>query len=132
MINKKILIVISLLLISFLLVGCFPKQNLPPEITSDPVATATVDEVYTYNVVATDPNAEDVLTYSLTTEPEGMLINEDDGVITWTPDAAGDFDVTVEVFDEGGLSDTQSFAITVILEVVIEPELIELKWILRQ
>jgi len=110
MTNKKILTLISLLLVSFLLVGCFP--NRPPEITSFPVETAIVGEDYTYNVVATDPD-RDVLTYSLITEPSGMVINGTSGVITWTPAAAGDFDVTVEVSDEGGLSDSQDFTITV-------------------
>lgn len=117
MTNKKILTLISfLLLFSFLMVGCTP--NRPPEITSDPVTTATVGVDYTYNVVATDPD-HDVLTYSLTIEPDGMLIDEDNGIITWTPDIAGDFDVTVEVSD-GDLSDTQSFTITVgVAEVAV-------------
>jgi len=119
MTNKKILTLISLLLFLFLLVGCWPKPNLPPEITSDPVKTATVGVDYTYNVVATDPNAGDVLAYSLIDEPEGMLIDEDSGKITWTSDAVGDFPVTVQVSDEDGLSDSQDFTITV-SEFVVE------------
>lgn len=110
MTNKKILTLVFVVAFLTLLVGCIP--NRPPVITSDPVTTATVGKVYTYNVDATDPNAGDVLTYSLITEPDGMLINGTNGVITWTPDATGKFGVTVEASD-GALSDTQSFTITV-------------------
>jgi len=41
-----------------------------------------------------------------------MTINSTTGVISWTPTAAGSFDVTVEVSDDSK-SDTQSFIITV-------------------
>jgi len=41
-----------------------------------------------------------------------MTINSNTGVITWTPAAAGSFDVTVEVSD-GSKSETQSFTLTV-------------------
>lgn len=126
MTNKKILTLISLLLFLFLLVGCFPKQNLPPEITSTEVTQATVGVEYVYDVDATDPNAGDVLTYSLITEVPDMLINADSGVITWTPDTAGDYPVTVKVEDEGGLFDTQDFTITVsaveLDHIVVLPE----------
>jgi len=113
------------------MVGCdLFTPNRPPEITSEAVTTATVGVAYTYDVDATDPNAGDVLTYSLTTEPSGMLIDEDNGVITWTPDTAGDFPVTVEVSDEGGLSDTQDFTITVsvaeLIGIEVVPELMNL------
>ena len=111
---KKFLIVLAIVAMASLLmgVGCFPKQNLPPEITSYPVKTATVGVAYTYDVDATDPNPGDILTYSLIDEPNGMLINATSGVITWTPAVVGDFDVTVEVSD-GDLSDTQDFTIVV-------------------
>ena len=45
--------------------------NVPPTITSTPVLTATVGAAYSYDVNATDPNAGDVLTYSLDTAPAG-------------------------------------------------------------
>jgi len=135
MINKKILILVSLLLVSFLMVGCklFPIPNQPPEITSDPVETATVGVDYTYDVDATDPNAGDILTYSLIDEPSGMLIDEDNGVITWEADditaaGVGDYDVVVVVTDEGDLSDSQDFTITVsefvvkLVRIEVEPE----------
>jgi hypothetical protein len=117
-INIKILTLIFLLVFLPLFVGCWgttPGPGYtpqPPTITSTPITVATVDVLYNYNVVATDPNEEDTLTYTLTTSPTGMTINSTTGVINWTPSTEGDYDVTVEVSD-GELLDTQSFVITV-------------------
>ena len=108
--NKKLLLTLSTFLIAFLFTGCF-LFNSSPVIESDPVTTAKEGATYTYDVEATDPN-EDALTYSLTVSPTGMTINSTTGVITWTPAAAGSFDVTVEVSD-GSKSETQSFTIIV-------------------
>jgi len=85
--------------------------NQAPNITSTPIATATVGAAYSYNVNATDPNG-DTLTYSLHTKPAGMTINSTTGLINWTPTSAGDYNVTVRVSD-GSLFDPQSFTITV-------------------
>ena len=114
MINKKILILISLLLSLLLFVGCFvaPPINNAPTIISTPITTITVDVLYNYDVDATDPDGSDTLTYALTTSPVGMTINSATGVISWTPSTKGDYDVTAEVSD-GELLDTQSFVITV-------------------
>ena len=119
-INIKILTLIFLLVFLPLFVGCWgttPGPGYtpqPPTITSTPITVATVDVLYNYNVVATDPNEEDTLTYTLTTSPTGMTIDSATGVISWTPNSGqiGDNNVTVEVSD-GGLLDTQSFVITV-------------------
>ena len=88
-----------------------PSVNQPPIITSTPITSATVNQTYTYNVDATDPDG-DTLTYSLTTKPTGMTINSTTGLINWTPTSTGNYDVTVRVSDES-LFDTQSFTITV-------------------
>ena len=114
-INIKMFALIFLLLLLLLFVGCFGTTPNPtnesPTITSTPITTATVDVLYNYNVVATDPD-DDTLTYALTTSPTGMTINFATGVINWTPSTEGDYDVTVEVSDEE-LLDTQSFIIIV-------------------
>ncbi|MBA7575937.1 hypothetical protein ES695_05900 [Candidatus Atribacteria bacterium 1244-E10-H5-B2] len=132
MTNKKILTLISfLLLFSFLMVGC-KTINQPPVITSSPVETATVGVDYTYNVVATDPNTGDVLTYSLDGEPTGMVINGTSGKITWTPTATGSVGFTVVVTDEGRLFDDQEVTVTVgefVVELVgieVDPETVTL------
>ena len=121
-IRKKLLLALSLFLISFVLTGCF-LFNSAPVIESDPITTAKEGAVYTYDVEATDPNG-DVLTYSLTTSPNGMAINSATGVISWTPTTAENFEVTVEVSDENK-SETQSFIIvvdeTVLTSIVVLP-----------
>ena len=125
--NKKLLLSLSVLFIAFLFTGCF-LFNSSPVIESDPVTTAKEGAAYTYDVEATDPNG-DTLTYSLTTDLDGMTINSTTGVITWTPAAAGSFDVTVEVSDDSK-SDTQSFTITVsetlLTSIVVLPATMEI------
>jgi len=108
--DKKLLLTLSLIIITFLFTGCF-LFNIPPIIESDPITTAKEGVAYTYDVEATDPNG-DTITYSLTVSPTGMTINSDTGVITWTPAASGSFNVIVEVSD-GSKSATQSFTIIV-------------------
>ena len=120
--NKKLLLSLSVFFIAFLFTGCF-LFNSSPIIESDPVTTAKEGTIYTYDVEATDPNG-DTLTYSLTTGPTGMTINSNTGVISWTPAAAGSFEVTVEVSD-GSKSKTQSFTIivdeTLLTSIVVLP-----------
>ena len=87
--------------------------NDAPQITSTAVTTATEDQVYSYDVDATDPDVGDEITFSLDESPTGMTIDAATGLIQWTPDnsQAGDQDVTVRVEDAAGLYDTQSFTI---------------------
>ena len=122
-INRKNLILLSLLLLLPLFVGCngTPPVNHVPTITSTPTTTATVGALYTYDVNATDPDV-DILTYALAVNPLGMTINSSTGVISWTPTSnqIGDYNVTVEVTD-GEFTDSQSFIITVQLTVIVKP-----------
>jgi YD repeat-containing protein len=89
--------------------------NRPPQIVTVAPTLATVLAPYAYDVDATDPDAGDTLTYSLTTAPQGMLINAQTGLISWTPLPAqtGAQAVTVRVTDAAGLFATQSFSINV-------------------
>ena len=91
------------------------SSNTAPSITSTPVTEATQGQPYSYDVEATDPDAGDTLTFSLVTAPVGMTIDPASGLIGWTPSNAqvGDNAVEVQVTDSGGLSDTQSFTVTV-------------------
>ncbi len=116
MLSKRILVLVSLLLVSFLMVGCdwFTPPviiNYAPVITSEPVTTATVGVEYTYDVDATD---DDTLTYSLVTKLDGMTINPVTGLIKWTPVATqvGYNTVEVEVSDRVE-SVFQSFTVNV-------------------
>ena len=92
--------------------GTAPPINHAPTIPSTEITAAFVETAYTYDVDAIDPDAGDILTYSLSVNPAGMDIDPTTGVIDWTPTAVGNFEVTVEVSD-GELTATQDFIITV-------------------
>ena len=122
--NKKLLLTLSTFLIAFLFTGCF-LSNSSPIIESDPITTAKEGAAYTYDVEATDPNG-DTLTYSLTVNPTGMIINSTTGVINWTPTESqiGENEVVVEVSDVSR-STIQEFTITVdetlLTYIVVDP-----------
>ncbi len=99
-----------------------PPPNQPPVIASTAPTGAAVEVPYTYAVIATDPDAGDVLTYSLDAAPAGMTINAATGLIQWFPLAAqvGNHNVTVRVRDVSNATVTQSFTIAVIA-TVLEP-----------
>ena len=87
--------------------GCC--EAVAPQIISQEVAEATVGQPYTYDVDAIGNPAS---TYALTQAPDGMTIDPLIGLVEWTPTAAGDFDVCVEV-NSDDVTDTQCFTITV-------------------
>ncbi|MBA3563491.1 MAG: VCBS repeat-containing protein [Gammaproteobacteria bacterium] len=100
-----------------------PFVNVAPEFTSTPVTTATVDVVYTYDITAEDPDAEDV-GEALTITDDGnlpawlALTDNGDGTatLTGTPTAAdiGDVDVTLTVTNTvDSTTSDQMFTITV-------------------
>ena len=93
--------------------GIFLFLNKAPVIISEPIITATEDQLYSYQVGASDPNG-DTLTYSSIVKPEGMDINSENGLITWIPtnDQVGIQQVVVEISD-GKQSITQRFEIEV-------------------
>ena len=127
--DKKLLLTLSLIIITFLFTGCF-LFNSSPVIESDPVTTAKEGAVYNYDVEAIDPDG-DTLTYSLTTGPDGMTINSATGVINWTPteEQIGENEVEIEVSDQYR-STTQSFTITVdetlLASIVVLPSSMEI------
>jgi hypothetical protein len=88
--------------------------NDQPTIISTALTTAIEDTQYTYDVEVLDPD-NDILTFSLTTNPNGMTIDSATGLILWTPtnDEVGSNNVVVLVIDGNGGSDTQSFSIAV-------------------
>lgn len=78
-----------------------------PSITSSPVANATVGQPYSYAVKSDgDP------VFALTRAPAGMTIDQNSGIISWTPPAKGNFAVQVSATNEFG-TDTQDFTINV-------------------
>jgi len=117
---KNFFIVLFVLIAAIAMGGClnlasiFPIPNVTPVIISEPIITATEDQLYSYQVEASDPNG-DTLTYSFIIKPGGMNIDSENGLITWTPtnDQVGINQVEVEISD-GKKSITQSFEIEVI------------------
>jgi len=117
---KKFFIVLFVLIAAIAMGGClnlasiFPIPNVTPVIISEPIITATEDQLYSYQVEASDPNG-DTLTYSFIIKPGGMNIDSENGLITWIPtnDQVGINQVEVEISD-GKKSITQSFEIEVI------------------
>lgn len=90
--------------------------NEAPLITSIAITTATENSTYSYDVEATDGDVGDSITFSLTTQPEGMTIVPETGLIEWTPspDQVQDTNVTVVATDLAGATNEQSFMISVI------------------
>ena len=88
------------------------NTNTSPVINSTAVTTATVGQNYSYAVNASDSDGH-TLTYSLEVFPAGMSIDENTGLILWTPDTEGDFPVTVKVIDGFGGQIKQTYTITV-------------------
>ena len=93
------------------------RPNQSPIITTTPVTSGKVGEAYSYDVDAFDPDPQDTLTFALGQHPDGMSINQATGLISWTPADAqtGNHNVTVSVADSGGLSQIQTFMVTVTL-----------------
>ncbi len=99
--------------------GCASKNDAP-YFASAPVLTATQGTPYTYAIAAEDPDLihGDALTITAPTLPTWLtLVDHGDGTATLagTPSNAdvGQHPVVLRVVDRSGLSDTQSFTITV-------------------
>ena len=77
--------------------------NRPPEITSDPPATASNGK-YVYEVKAADPDGDN-LTFSIESAPQGMTIDPKTGRIEWSipsvpdPERPSDYNIKVVVSD---------------------------------
>jgi YD repeat-containing protein len=61
------------------------NNNAPPVITSTPPVSGTVGQDILYDADATDSDG-DVLSYSLTSSPEGASQDTTTGLISWVPD----------------------------------------------
>ena len=107
---KKLVIVLTVVMIAALLFTGCKQVNNAPIIESTPVTTATIGTEYSYTVTATDADG-DTLTYEVS-GPTGMVISSAGVISGWTPTAAGTVNVIVTVSD-GKDPVTQSFTIVV-------------------
>jgi len=92
------------------------NTNDLPTITSIPVLSTDSNDLYQYDVNATDVDVGDILSYSLHNWPDNMTIDGSSGLIKWrpTPQQKGANLVVVKVSD-GHASVTQRFNVTVIV-----------------
>jgi hypothetical protein len=86
--------------------------NAAPSITSEPPQGITSLD-YRYQVVANDPD-DNQLAFSLSDAPEGMLIDENSGLIQWslvnvTP---GDYTIAIKVSDSEGAEAVQEYRLS--------------------
>ncbi len=100
--------------------------NQPPVVTSPGNRTVAELSPLTFTVTATDPNAGDVLTFSLDAgAPAGATIGGSTGAFAWTPTEAqgpGTFPITIRATDNGSPTMSGSAAITVtVTEVNVAP-----------
>ena len=86
-------------------------NNNAPQFTSTPLTTACLNQAYSYDADAVDPEGDPV-TFSLN-GPAGMTINTANGVVSWTPTATGSYTALVTASDDHGASNTQQFTIAV-------------------
>ena len=89
--------------------------NNNPVISSSPPDSATVGFTYTYQVEAFDQNG-DILFHGLTQFPQGMAIDRDTGLVSYTPTLGqeGSQPVSIQVSDRRGGLATQSFELNVV------------------
>ncbi|MCG3117956.1 MAG: hypothetical protein ALAOOOJD_00081 [bacterium] len=90
------------------------STNRPPQITSKPDTVVMEDQLYSYQIAATDPDAGEVLTYVLQTEANWLKL-DNGGKLSGTPsnDDVGTVDVTLRVADKQGAAITQKFSLAV-------------------
>jgi VCBS repeat-containing protein len=88
-----------------------------PTFSSTAVTAASVGEAYSYNAETSEEGFVG-LTYLLSSPPAGMTIDQNSGVISWTPTAAqlGNVNVTVQAVDAAGNTGAQAFTVVVTTE----------------
>jgi RHS repeat-associated protein len=92
------------------------NTNDAPVISSQPLLSVLEDESYVYQVVVSDEDIDEVLSFALQTAPSEMLIDSTSGLIQWTPlnEDVGTTLITVVVSDDENASVEQSFSLNII------------------
>ena len=89
--------------------------NSPPSIVPIPVTHTYIGSLFSYDVDTTGYPAP---TFTLVSGPPGMTIDPGSGLIEWTPNSEGSFNVEIEAVNTSG-TDTLSFTIVVSPIVVL-------------
>lgn len=92
--------------------------NSAPTLTQPSNVSIPEETPWTLQLVGSDPNAGQTLTYSLTSAPSGATVNPSTGLISWTPSEAqgpGSYSFTARVTDNGApaLSASRTFQVNV-------------------
>lgn len=96
--------------------------NDVPTFVSNPILTIEEGQLYSYVFSASDPDAGDVLSYSLPTKPSWLTLYADSKLLAGIPQDPGNYNVILRVSD-GLLYSDQSFVIEITgLSPVIENE----------
>ncbi len=96
------------------------EVNSAPALAAISNQTATINQPFSITNSASDPDIPtNTLTFSLVSAPDGMTINTNTGLISWTPasnQSGTTNSVTVRVTDNGSpaLSDDKTFTVTVV------------------
>ena len=88
--------------------------NSPPKIVSSPGAPSS-DGAFRYQLLAEDPDGDQLFEYRVENAPAGMRLDESSGTLTWSPseDQVGSFRVTMFVSDGKGGTTGQQLEINV-------------------
>ncbi len=99
-----------------------PVPNQAPVLDSIGNQSVTLGNTLSVTASASDPDGN-TLKFSLVNAPTGASIDATSGELTWTPDTAGTFNLTVKVTDDGvpPLSDEETISITVSAPPVTAP-----------
>ncbi|WP_235111743.1 putative Ig domain-containing protein [Acaryochloris sp. 'Moss Beach'] len=84
--------------------------NQAPTITSRPLFQADLQQPYTYQIEATDPEGG-ALSYQLLEGPVGITVDAQTGVLTWDTPVAGDHRIVVAAYDAEGLGAAQGYTL---------------------
>ncbi|ELS32847.1 MULTISPECIES: putative Ig domain-containing protein [Pseudanabaena] len=89
--------------------------NHTPSITSTPITQIDTTKPYRYQVVATDVDAGDSLSYGLINGggATGITINPTTGLVTWDSPTLGTYNIEIGVTDSSGARATQGFTLNV-------------------
>ena len=93
--------------------SCSSKDNHKPVISTLKLDTALIEEEYTFQFEAADPDS-DLISWYLLRGPEGAELDAVTGIFKWLPEEGDEGDDTIQVrVTDGVLSDTASFVIHV-------------------